>query len=933
MVNLASSYSFQEGSPMRRLIVPPRPTLSLLHIALAWVLLSSCTRPAQAPSPAPAETATPTATVTSSPVPAPTTAPTATAISLSRPAAAPTATATSLPAAAASQPGSRPGEYQDYSPPPYSDWIKTSQYVAMRDGTRLAVNIFRPAQGGQAVQDALPVIWAYQRFQHAVILQGREFTELDRFPYLKTLLQHGYIIAAADARGSGASYGTSQGLFTPQEMLDTYDLTEWFAAQPWCNKNVGMYGKDYAGTMQYLAASIAPPHLKAIMPEMAPADSYAFIYPGGVIHDALISSLSVSMQNQDQLLPAIPVDEDRDGNMRDAAIQQHALNVNIAQIAWGFPYRNSADTDSGLSPYLDGSPLSYVEQIRQSQVAIYHIVGWFDLFTRDGFLMFNALDNPQKLIASSWEWEAENSFDFTNERLRWYDYWLKGIPNGIMDEPPVRYFSMSAPRGSEQEWQLAQQWPLPDQKTTLYYFQIGPSGSVKSANDGVLDIQPPDATARDEYLVDYTTSSGQRARWTTGGGPEMDYGDMTGNDEKGLTFTSPPLDSDLQVTGHPIAHLWITSSAKEVDFFVYLEDVSSNGYSRYVSEGVLRASHRAVTALPYGNLDLPYHRSYKEDVTELPAGEPVELIFDLFPTSNIFRAGHRIRVTITGADSGNAQPLGQFPPPTITLYRNAKHASYVSLPVIPAQVDQTRPGSTPTVTVPSRQQALTSFANHLNYLLYLPQGYGADPNRKWPLILFLHGWGEVGNDPQDLERVLKHGIPKNLEQGADLPFIVVSPQLPAYALWESQLDALNGLLDEVSANYAVDAGRIYLTGISRGGSGTWSLAIKYPYRFAAIAPIASYGDPSQVCALRDVPVWAFHNAEDPTVALQGAEQMVTMLRSCGGDVQFTVYPSAEHDSWTQSYANPHLYTWFLSHSRAEPAAATPGPAASPTVKP
>jgi putative CocE/NonD family hydrolase len=899
---------------MSHLLVPTRPTLSLLHLAFAWVLLSSCTRPAQGPSPAPGETATPPATGTIMP-PA-------------------TTAATSLPATAASQPSSMPGEYQDSSQPLYSDWVKTSQYVAMRDGTRLAVDIFRPAQGGQPVQDALPVIWAYERFQRAAIVQGQEFTELERFPYLKTLLQHGYIVAAADARGSGASYGTSQGLFTPQEMLDTYDLTEWFAAQPWCNKNVGMYGKDYAGTMQYLAASTAPPHLKAIMPEMAPADVYALVYPGGVIHDALISSLSVSMQEQDRLLPALPVDEDRDGSMRDAAIQQHALNTNIAQIAWGFPYRDSADKDSGLSPYLDCSPLNFVEQIRQSRVAIYHIVGWFDLFTRDGFLMFNALDNPQKLIASSWEWEAENSLDFTSERLRWYDYWLKGIPNGIMDEPPVRYFSMSAPRGSAQEWQLAQQWPLPGQKATPYYFQSGPSRSVKSANDGVLDTQPPlDAAVQDDYRVDYTTSSGQRARWTTGGSPEMDYGDMTGNDEKGLTFTTPPLASDLQVTGHAIAHLWVTSSAQDVDFFVYLEDVSGNGYSRYVSEGVLRASHRAVTAPPYGKLDLPYHRSYKEDVADLPAGEPVELVFDLFPTSNIFRAGHRIRVTITGADSGNAQPLGQFPPPTIALYRDAQHASYISLPVIPAQIDQTRPGSTPTAAIPSRQQALTSGANHLNYLLYLPPGYGTHPHQKWPLILFLHGWGEVGNDLQDLERVLKHGIPKNVEQGTDLPFIVISPQLPAYALWESQAEALNGLLDEVSANYAVDPDRIYLTGISRGGGGTWSLAIKYPHRFAAIAPIASYGDPSQVCALRDVPVWAFHNTEDPTVALQGAEQMVAMLRSCGGDVQFTLYPSAEHDSWTQTYANPDLYTWFLSHSRGGPAAATPAPAASPTVQP
>jgi len=892
---------------MKSLLAHTERTVSLVHLAVVVTLLIGCAGPAKGTRLPPSETAISAATATPLPTATPTIAPTATSL--------PTATPSS-------------------SPSLYSEWARTSQYVTVRDGTQLAVDIFRPVQDGKPVQDPLPVIWAYERFQRAALVQGREFTELDRFPYLTTLLQHGYVVAAADARGSGASFGTSQGLFTQQEPLDTYDLTEWFAAQPWCNKNVGMFGKDYAGSMQYLAASAAPPHLKAIMPEMAPADVYAFIYPGGVIHDALISALSFNMKNQDRRMPAIPVDQDRDGSMRDAAIQQHALNADVSQIAWKFPYRNSADKESGNSPYLNGDPLSLMKQISQSKVPIYHIVGWFDLFTRDGFLMFNALDNPQKLFASSWEWEAENSFDFTNERLRWYDYWLKGIRNGIMDEPPVRYFSMSAPRGSAEEWQLAQQWPLPGQKMTPYYFQSGPSASVKSANDGSLYTQPPaNVTGQDDYGVDYTTSSGQLGRWTAAGSSAMDYGDMTGNDEKGLTFTTLPLDSDFQMTGHPIVHLWATSTAKDADFFVYLEDVSGNGYSRYVTEGVLRASHRAVTPPPFGNLDLPYHRSYKEDVADLPPGEPVELVLDLFPTSNIFRAGHRIRVTITGADSGNAQTRGEYPPPMITLYRDAQHASYISLPVIPTKTDQARPGSTPTAAAPSSQQPVVSVSNHLNYLLYLPKGYGTDPNKKWPLILFLHGGGEVGNDLQDLERVKKNAIPKNLEQGADLPFIVVSPQLPTYGLWESQLDHLNGLLDEVIANYAVDVNRIYLTGLSRGGSGTWTMAIKYPQRFASIAPIASYGDPTKVCVLTNVPVWAFHNIGDSMAPIQSAEQMVNALRGCGGDVQFTVYQSNEHDSWTQAYANPDLYKWFLSHSRGQPAAATPGPAASPTVKP
>jgi len=379
--------------------------VSLVHLAVVIALLIGCAGPAKGTRLPPGETATP--------APTPTLLPTATSLPTATVTPLPTATPTIAPTA------SLPTATPSSSPSSYSEWVRTSQYVTVRDGTRLAVDIFRPTLAGKPVQDPLPVIWTYERFQRAAMVQGRPFTELDRFPYLITLLQHGYVVAAADARGSGASFGTSPGLFNPQEILDTFDLTEWFAAQPWCNKAVGMFGKNYAGSMQYLAASAAPPHLKAIMPEMAPADVYWLIYPGGVIHDALISALSFNIKSQDRRMPALPVDEDRDGSLRDAAIQQHALNADVAQIAWQFPYRNSADKESGNSPYLSGDSLGMMKQISQSKVPIYHIAGWFDLFTRDGFLMFNGLDNPQKLLASSWEWEAENSFDFTNERLRW----------------------------------------------------------------------------------------------------------------------------------------------------------------------------------------------------------------------------------------------------------------------------------------------------------------------------------------------------------------------------------------------------------------------------------------------------------------------------------------------------------------------------------
>jgi predicted peptidase len=202
----------------------------------------------------------------------------------------------------------------------------------------------------------------------------------------------------------------------------------------------------------------------------------------------------------------------------------------------------------------------------------------------------------------------------------------------------------------------------------------------------------------------------------------------------------------------------------------------------------------------------------------------------------------------------------------------------------------------------------------LDYLLFLPEDYGADPHKKWPLLLFLHGLGETGDD---LEMLKMHGIPKVVEEWDDFPFITVSPQCPYRSCWMSEADTLNALLDDVVETYAVDAERVYLTGLSMGGYGTWHLATQYPDRFAAVVPIAGGGDPDQVCALKDVPIWAFHGAKDDVVYPEESKKMVNALEACGGNVQFTLYPDAYHNSWTQTYENPELYQWLLKHSLTE----------------
>jgi predicted peptidase len=259
-----------------------------------------------------------------------------------------------------------------------------------------------------------------------------------------------------------------------------------------------------------------------------------------------------------------------------------------------------------------------------------------------------------------------------------------------------------------------------------------------------------------------------------------------------------------------------------------------------------------------------------------------------------------------------------------------------------------------TQTVATFEKSITKKVGY-QYLLSLPTGYDGASDQKWPVILFLHGSGERGTDPW---KVAVHGPPKLIRgpvpaTAAPMPapgtkapptpppetsearalreqsaaflkahFIVVSPQCPAGTWWDD--DGVLGLLDDIAARYRTDPTRHYLTGLSMGGYGTWSVGLKYPERFAAIVPICGGGSTVDLrrtgrdkkAALTSLGVWVFHGAKDPTVPLEESATMVTALKKAGvTDLQFTVYPDSKHDSWTETYHNPELYAWLLTHRR------------------
>ncbi len=208
-------------------------------------------------------------------------------------------------------------------------------------------------------------------------------------------------------------------------------------------------------------------------------------------------------------------------------------------------------------------------------------------------------------------------------------------------------------------------------------------------------------------------------------------------------------------------------------------------------------------------------------------------------------------------------------------------------------------------------------AAQVNYLLYIPRDYGKDAARQWPLLLFLHGYGERG---EDLQLLRKHPLPRLLGKRKDFPFIVVSPQLSGELFpWTQMLEPLKALLDRIAETYAVDRSRISVTGLSMGGAGTWEMGLRYPRAFAALVPIAGFyrlGSeevPAELAALQEVPVWAFHGAADTSVPAWQTEVLVKALERMGGNVRFTLYPEAGHEqAWLRAYADPALYDWIAA---------------------
>jgi uncharacterized protein len=547
--------------------------------------------------------------------------------------------------------------YSGYSPVLFPEQIKTSFYLPMRDGVKLAVNLYRPGIGGKAAEGRFPVVWhhTYERRDVANAASNAPYAAPD-------LTRFGYVVAFVERRGSGASFGVRRGYNDRIEAQDAYEVNEWLARQPWSTGKVGIVGCSNTGAAAMHTITMRPPHLLAAFVGCFTWDTYDWTLRGGIF-----AQWGTGVQRTvDEDMKSEPVEGDESKTLLLQAAQEHQQSTNLAAMWRGIPYRDDTSPLTLSRFWSEGSIASYSDQLHQSGVVLYILGGWRDDLRKDAFVTFNNwTPGKRHIVIGPWTHCRNEGLDLFAEMHRFFDFYLKDTPNGFEDDALIHYFTVNAPAGHE--WHTATVWPLPQAKSTPFHLATK-SRLMAAASGGASSF-------RVQYAVKCAAGFDAKLQW----GPYAQPCPV----EAGPHFLSPVLKQDTEITGHPIADIWISADVADVNLFVYLEDVAPDGSVTSITDGRQRASLRKVVPAPWEYMGLPWRRSNREDVQPLIPGTPARVQFDMLPVSYIVKAGHRIRVSVTGADYRERDLKALDPAPNITVHDTKDKPSQVLLPIVP----------------------------------------------------------------------------------------------------------------------------------------------------------------------------------------------------------------------------------------------------------
>lgn len=539
--------------------------------------------------------------------------------------------------------------------------------VPMRDGTRLSTDIYRPAKPGR-----YPVILFRDAYGNGsgVLASARKWTD------------HGYAYVSQDVRGRY----DSEGSYYPYvyEINDGYDTQQWAGAQPWSSGKVGMIGESYRAAVQWLPSHLRSPSLTAIAPRVTPFNYYKdVVYSGGALQ--LASRLDWAFYMIGRTAQS-GFDWDK--------MRQH-LPLKTMDQAFGYDSKHWQDWIAHPSYDTYWKVFDVEARVNDIDVPAFNMGGWYDAFLRGTLASFTSMSKGayserarrgQKLLIGPWnhfanramsgaalEFGPDATVDFNALERRWYDYWLKGEDNGVMQEAPVRIFVMG-----ENRWRDEQEWPLARTRYTKYYLQSAGEANT-SSGDGQLVTRAPGSGGTNTYIYDpanpVPTKGGNLLPVNLGAGP-AEQGEVSKRDDV-LVFATAPLTQDTEVTGNITMTLYAASSAPDTDFTAKLIDVHPDGKAYNLADGIIRARYRE-------SLERP---------VLIEPGKVYEYKIDLWATSNVFKKGHKIRVDLSSSNfpkfdrnPNTGHKFGEdaeLRTATQTIHHSRQYPSHIVLPVIP----------------------------------------------------------------------------------------------------------------------------------------------------------------------------------------------------------------------------------------------------------
>ncbi|MES2138184.1 MAG: CocE/NonD family hydrolase [Bacteroidota bacterium] len=574
----------------------------------------------------------------------------------------------------------------------------TSFYLTMRDGVKIAVSLHLPSDLKKG--EKLPTIlhqtryWRSMQLRWPVSMFSSRFFDLYN-KIIKTLVLNRYAVVNIDVRGTGASFGRQTNPFPKEQIKDGAEIIDWIIQQNWSDSIVGLLGASYTGMAAEFTLSNKHPNVKALMSLYTGVDFYdEVILPGGIYNQYFVKAFGELCSSLDEnefklgskvenfIIKGVTPVQKNGKKMLKKALAEHTTNFNIYEQTQPIKFRDDPPFDKSFQAIDELSLHTLLDDLNDANVPVCLYTGWFDgSFALGSARLFNNLDGKQnKLIIGPWDHgsiyncspyvQEACSFDRMGEVLKFFDYHLKKKNNGLDKEGAVHYFTMG-----EDIWKTSEKWPPVNTLDQTFY--LNPNNE--------LSTQPNNTTSGyDTYIADSSAGTGKNTRSESLvfrlTSAKM-YDSRTERDLKLLCYTSKKLESDIEITGHPLITLYVDADTSDAGFFVYLEDVDEKGEVHYITEGMFRAIHRnSLGKVGYNDI-VPQYTYRKNDVAPLKPGEIAKIEFDLLPTSFLFKKGHSIRVAISCGDKDHYKEI--TPDNTkIHVHRNTIHASKIILPVV-----------------------------------------------------------------------------------------------------------------------------------------------------------------------------------------------------------------------------------------------------------